>query len=96
MTKSKEHFEASARRNKYEIWVEILSLCSYQSMKLSGIMRELRLRTGKCKEYLIFLIQHHLLQISRDEEDGNIKYTTSEKGKNAVKDFFHLLGTYFD
>jgi len=95
MNNSNENFYASHRRNKYEIWVEILSFCSPDSRTLSRIMRELRLRTAKCKEYLLFLIQQKLLKISRDEHDGFIKYSTSDKGKQAVHDFFQLLGKYF-
>ena len=76
------HFEGSPRRNKYEIWIELLSFCSHESRTLSKIMRELRLRSAKCKEYLIFLIQRKLISVFRDDIDGNIKYKTSEKGKS--------------
>ena len=91
----KQNFPSSSRRNKFELWVEILDLCSDNNIHLSKIMRELRLRTGKCKEYLTFLIQKDLLNISKDESDGSIRYLTTVKGKKAVKQFLQLFSKFF-
>ena len=90
-----QNFSSSPRRNKYELWVEILDLCKDNKIHLSQIMRVLRLRTGKCKEYLTFLIQKDLLHLSQDETDGTILYFTSPKGKTAVRQFLKILSDYF-
>ncbi|WP_371806486.1 winged helix-turn-helix domain-containing protein [Candidatus Lokiarchaeum ossiferum] len=88
-------FETSPRRNKYELWVEILDLCTDKEIHLSQIMRDLRLRTGKCKEYLLFLLQKDLLSIKRDQSDQRIVYLTTSKGKKAVQQFMQVLSKYF-
>ena len=90
-----DNFANSPRRNKYEIWVEILNLCSKNQIHLSRIIRELRLRTSKCKEYVSFLIQQQLLDISEEKLSRSIIYSTSRKGKEAVNDFLALLSRYF-
>ena len=90
-----EKFASVPRRNKYELWVEILNLCSNNKIHLSKIMRDLRLRTGKCKEYISFLIQKDLLNLYQDELNGTIVYLTTDKGKSAVKQFLSLLSKYF-
>ena len=74
-----EKFHQSPRRNKYEIWIEILDLCIADNIHLSYIMRELRLQTGKCKEYLKFLLERDLIDVIDTEQDGII-YQTTQKG----------------
>lgn len=89
-----EKFHKSPRRNKYEIWIEILDLCTTNKIHLSYIMRELRLQTGKCKEYLKFLIERDLLAVIETQQDGII-YLTTEKGRECVKNFLEDINKFF-
>ncbi len=91
----KENFADTPRRNKYELWIDILDICANSPMHLSQIMRNLRLRTGKCKEYISFLIQKELLSISRDETNNSIIYNTTSKGREAVEKFLQVLTHFF-
>lgn len=89
-----EKFHQSPRRNKYEIWIEILDLCTANNIHLSYIIRELRLQTGKCKEYLKFLLERDLLNVIDTEQDGII-YRTTEKGRECVKQFLEDINKFF-
>ncbi|WP_457919753.1 winged helix-turn-helix domain-containing protein [Candidatus Lokiarchaeum ossiferum] len=88
-------FASNPRRNKYELWVEILDLCTSQEIHLSQIIRDLRLRTSKCKEYLLFLMQKDLLHVKHSSTDNSIVYITTNKGKKAVQQFMQLISKYF-
>ena len=89
-----EKFHQSPRRNKYEIWIEILDLCTVDDIHLSYIMRELRLQTGKCKEYLKFLLERDLLNVIETQQDGII-YQTTLKGRECVKTFLEDINKFF-
>jgi len=84
----------SPRRNKYEIYAEILDLCTQDKIHLSFIIRELRLQTQKCKEYLVFLVSRGLLSLIETEINDFI-YVTTEKGRDGVKEFLSVLDQYF-
>ena len=89
-----EQFSNSPRRNKYEIWTEILDLCTTDNIHLSFIIRELRLQTDKCKEYLKFLVERGLIAVIETERNGII-YQTTKKGKECVKTFLEAIHQFF-
>ena len=94
MNKVLEKFYNSARRNKYEIWIEILDLCTTDNIHLSYIIRELRLQTSNCKEYLKFLLERRLLSLIETETNGII-YKTTKIGRDCIKVFLEAIGQYF-
>ena len=89
-----DKFHQSPRRNKYEIWIEILDFCTADNIHLSYIIRELRLQTGKCKEYLKFLLERDLLNVIETDQNGII-YQTTEKGRECVKEFLEDINKFF-
>ncbi|MFX1309541.1 MAG: winged helix-turn-helix domain-containing protein [Promethearchaeota archaeon] len=86
---------AISRRNKYEIWAQILDLCSREPSHLSRIIHKLRLKTSLCKEYLLFLLERNLLETIEKENDRSILYQTTLKGKEALNEFFNLINKFF-
>ena len=83
------------RRNKYEIWAQILDLCSREPSHLSRILQKLRLKTSLCKEYLLFLLERNLLETIEKENDRGISYQTTLRGKEALNEFFNLIAKFF-
>ena len=83
------------RRNKYEIWAQILDLCSREPSHLSRILQKLRLKTSLCKEYLLFLLERNLLETIEKENDRGISYQTTLRGKEALNEFFNLITKFF-
>ena len=94
MKKIIETFQNSSRRNRYEIYAEILDICTKPNIHLSFIIRNLRLQTQKCKEYLLFLLDRGLIQVIDAGVDG-IVYQTTPKGLEGVKNFLDVLEKYF-
>lgn len=89
-----DKFHRSPRRNKYEIWIEILDLCTDDNIHLSFIIRELRLQTEKCKDYLTFLVERDLIKVLKSEKNGII-YQTTPKGRECVERFLEDINTFF-
>ncbi|MFX1365641.1 MAG: winged helix-turn-helix domain-containing protein [Promethearchaeota archaeon] len=85
----------TSRRNKYEIWAQILDLCSREPCHLSKILQKLHLRTSLCKEYLLFLIERNLLRTIEKENDSSIMYQTTLRGKEALNEFYNLITKFF-
>ena len=83
------------RRNKYEIWAQILDLCSREPSHLSRILQKIRLKTSLCKEYLLFLLERNLLETIEKENDRGISYQTTLRGKEALNEFFNLITKFF-
>lgn len=86
---------AIGRRNKYEIWAQILDLCSREPSHLSRILHKIRLKTSLCKEYLLFLLERNLLETIEKENDRGIMYQTTLKGKEALNEFYNLITKFF-
>ncbi len=98
MMKKTIHTEINStrgRRNKYEIWAQILDLCSREPSHLSRILQKLRLKTSLCKEYLLFLLERNLLETIEKENDRGISYQTTLRGKEALNEFFNLITKFF-
>lgn len=85
----------TGRRNKYEIWAQILDLCSREPSHLTRIIQKLRLKTSLCKEYLIFLLERNLLETIEKENDRNISYQATLRGKEALNEFLKLITKFF-
>ena len=83
------------RRNKYEIWAQILDLCSREPSHLSRILQKIRLKTSLCKEYLLFLLERNLLETIEKENDRGISYQTTLRGKEALNEFLNLITKFF-
>ena len=86
---------ATSRRNKYEIWAQILDFCSREPCHLSKILHKIRLKTSLCKEYLSFLLERNLLETIEKENDRSIMYQTTLRGKEALNEFYKLITKFF-
>ncbi len=84
-----------SRRNKYEIWAQILDLCSREPSHLSRILQKIRLKTSLCKKHLLFLLERNLLEIIEKEKDRGISYQTTLRGKEALNEFYNLVTKFF-
>ncbi|NVM46834.1 MAG: hypothetical protein HWN79_18155 [Candidatus Lokiarchaeota archaeon] len=85
---------SSSRRNKFEIWAEILEFCLKAKRTQTWLLRETRLKTNAIKESLQFLLSRNLIEQLDDE--GIIKYQTNQRGEEALKRFYTLVNDYFD
>ena len=82
------------RRNKFEIWSEILEFCLRTKRSQTWLLRKTRLKTSSIKEALQFLLSRKLIIKLNDEEI--IKYQTTEKGEDALKRYYILINDYFN
>ena len=85
---------SSSRRNKFEIWAEVLEFCLRAKRTQTWLLRETRLKTSVIKETLQFLLSRNLIQQLNDD-DGK-KYQTTERGEEVLKRFYTLVNDYFD
>ena len=85
---------SSSRRNKFEIWAEVLEFCLRAKRTQTWLLRETRLKTSVIKETLQFLLSRNLIQQLNDD-DGK-KYQTTELGEEVLKRFYTLVNDYFD
>ncbi len=86
---------SAIRRTKYEIWAEILEVCSKSPRSQSWILRELRLKTVNTKEAIDFLIERGLIELNNTENSKWDVYKTTLLGKEALNDFYKLIRKYF-
>ena len=85
---------SSSRRNKFEIWAEILEFCLRVKRTQTWLLRETRLKTKAIRETLQFLISRNLIQ---QIDDGDlVKYQTTARGEEVLKRFYTLINDYFD
>ena len=84
----------SSRRNKFEIWAEVIELCLRERRTQTWLLRETRLKTSAVKETLQFLISRNLIR--QFNEDDLLKYQTTERGEEVLKKFYSLVNDYFD
>lgn len=83
-----------SRRNKFEIWSEILEFCLGKKRTQTWLLRKTRLKTSSIKESLKFLLSRNLI---KPINDGDItKYQTTERGKDALKRYYSLINDYFN
>lgn len=85
---------SSSRRNKFEIWAEVLEFCLRAKRTQTWLLRETRLKTSAVKETLQFLLSRNLIE--ELNEDNITKYHTTTRGEEVLKTFYTLVNDYFD
>jgi len=84
----------SSRRNKFEIWSEVLEFCLRAKRTQTWLLRETRLKTSAIRETLQFLLSRDLIE---QLNEGDItKYRTTERGEEVLKKFYTLINDYFN
>lgn len=83
------------RRTKYERWVELLEACVWESRTQSWLMRHLGLKTQTIKEALDFLVDAGLFEQVDEPEAGIYVFKTTEKGREALDQFYTLVTQFF-
>jgi predicted transcriptional regulator len=84
----------SSRRNKFEIWAEVLEFCLRTKRTQTWLLRETRLKTSAIKDNLQFLLSRNLIEELK--EDNISKYHTSARGEEVLQRFYTLVKDYFD
>jgi predicted transcriptional regulator len=86
-------FSRTPRRNKFEIWAEILESCLYTSRTQSWLLKYLRLKTVTIKEALAFLLSAQLIELADPFHTVNNtkEYLTTMKGEEALTLYYQLL-----
>ncbi len=84
----------SSRRNKFEIWAEVLEFCLRAKRTQTWLLRETRLKTSAIKETLQFLLSRNLIEQLNDDDVK--KYQTTERGEEVLNRFYTLVKEYFD
>jgi len=84
----------SSRRNKFEIWSEVMESCLRTPRTQTWLLRKIRLKTQIIKNTLQFLLSRHLIE-KIDTTDG-IKYQTTEKGEKALIKYYNLINDFFE
>ena len=84
----------TARRNKFEIWSEILESCLRTPRTQTWLLREIRLKTQAIKETLHFLLLRHLIE--QIDDINGIKYQTTKKGEEALIKYYNLINDFFE
>ncbi len=85
----------TSRRSKFEIWAECLEACVREGRTQSWLLRELRLKTSAIKEAIDFLENGELLEASENVDSGNTEYKTTQKGEEALAQYYELITNYF-
>jgi len=85
---------SSSRRNKFEIWAEVLEFCLRAKRTQTWLLRETRLKTSAIKETLQFLLSRNLIEQLTEEEV--LKYRTTTRGEEVLNRFYTLVNDYFD
>ena len=85
---------SSSRRSKFEIWAEVLEFCLRAKRTQTWLLRETRLKTSAIKYTLQFLLSRNLI---KQIDDGDLlKYQTTDRGEEVLKQFYTLINDYFD
>ncbi len=86
-------FSHTSRRNKFEIWAEVLESCLYTSRTQSWLLRHLRLKTTSIKEALGFLLSVELIELVDPFQTVNNtkEYRTTGMGEEALTHYYQLL-----
>ncbi len=85
---------SSSRRNKFEIWAEVLEFCLRAKRTQTWLLRETRLKTSAIKETLQFLLSRNLIE--QLNNDNITKSHTTDLGEEVLKRFYNLVNDYFD
>ena len=85
--------KSSKRRNKFEIWSEILENCLKTPQTQSWLCRNLQLKTSYFKESIDFLIERELVIERKTFE--KVEYLTSKKGEETLIQYYILINNFF-
>lgn len=83
------------RRSRFELWSELLELCSWNARTQSWLIRKMGLNTRTIKEVLEFLLVRQLIKKVSDELNEAQSYLITEKGKEALKQYYLLISQFF-
>jgi len=95
LNSNKDGKNKSTRRNKFELWSEILETCNKVPRTQSWLLRELRLKTSSVKDSLSFLVERELICQVEEENYNTVAYLTTDKGKEALRNYYTLITKYF-
>ena len=84
----------TAKRNKFEIWSEVLESCLRTPRTQTWLLREIRLKTQVIKETLQFLLLRHLVE--QIDDINGIRYQTTKKGEEALIKYYNLINSFFE
>ena len=82
------------RRNKFEIWAELLEACARTSRTQSWLLRKVGLKTSAIKEALDFLKTAGLLS-QQNVKNNQQQFITTKKGEDALTQYYQLITKYF-
>jgi len=85
---------SSSRRNRFEIWAEVLEFCLRAKRTQTWLLRETRLKTSAIKETLQFLLSRNLIE--ELNEENITKYHTTARGEEVLNRFYTLVNDFFD
>jgi len=86
----------SPRRNRFEIWSEVLEACLQDSKTQSYLIRKVGVKTSTMKDALEVLEESGLIEKVENPEAGlNYEFGTTVKGENALLQYYKLVTEYF-
>jgi predicted transcriptional regulator len=86
----------SPRRNRFEIWSEVLEACLRDSKTQSYLIRKVGVKTSTVKDALDVLEESGLIEKVENLEAGlNYEFRTTVKGENALLQYYKLVTEYF-
>ncbi len=83
----------SSRRSRFEIWSEFLETCVRTPRTQTWLRANLRIKTSTFKGAIQFLISRGL--IKELNNFGTIEYVTTEKGEEALLQYYTLITRFF-
>ena len=89
----KERTQLLRHRNKYDILALILDSCRKQPRSQSWLVRHLGIPSSSAKKFVNFLIAAKLIEANKRQEQKT--YTTTARGKKALKHYIALTAQYF-
>ena len=85
-----------SRRNRFEIWSEILEGCLRTCRTQNWLIRKVGVKTGVMKEALETLESSGLIEKIENPEAGlNYEFITTSKGEQALLQYYTLITEYF-
>ena len=94
MNDSPKHFGPYTRkRTSFELWAELLELCTRKARTQSWLMRTMGVNTNTIKELLEHLLTRQLLK--KEEQEQFTHFITTDKGEEALKQYYLLISQFF-
>jgi predicted transcriptional regulator len=83
------------RRNKFEIWAEVLEACARNARTQSWLLRKVGLKTRTTKEVIYFLQTVGLIEQLTEFDNGYRSFRTTRKGESALIQYYELISKFF-